>query len=373
MHISKKLLAIFLIISSTLHAMEVQVTNKSLVKMTIPEISKNFSQSNGDADLLIGKKFYFGLGIPKNYDVAFKQFVKSAQKDNIEALLLLSEMITSQEGNVKDFPKDISWLKKLADKDNINTLAARRLLELIITDPAVPQDLKKNIENYFETQPRFLELLKIKSSQGDPFAKVLLKKVQLIESNPPKNLPETYIKALKAEADKGDVAAANKLAFHYYYGQHMDQNFSEAFKYAHSAAQKNSAPALYMLSMMYRKGKGVTRNDKKAFDSMQASAQLGFVPAQSDLGEMYINGVGIDRNFPEALLWIKKAADNGNANAYVKLGTLALFGIGDSMEDIEPHYEQAFEFFGKAAALGNFVGMYELAQLYQSGLAGEKA
>ena len=137
--------------------------------MTIPEINANFAQDNGDADLFIGKKFYFGLGIPKNYDVAFKQLIKSAQKGNAGALGVIAHMIVTNEAPVKDFPKDISWLKKLAEEED---LSARKILELLATHPAVSRDTQTEIKNYLKTQPAFTELLKKNLYKVIPLRKI---------------------------------------------------------------------------------------------------------------------------------------------------------------------------------------------------------
>ena len=65
---------------------------------------------------MIGKKFYFGLGIPQDYEKAFEWYVKAAGKGYSNAENSLGNMYRYGFGVEKEYKKALEWYKKAAYK-----------------------------------------------------------------------------------------------------------------------------------------------------------------------------------------------------------------------------------------------------------------
>lgn len=351
-----KLLITFLSIHFVAYGQQIALTDSNIASMSIPEIKQRLNDQDGTADYFIGLKFYKGLGIEKNVNVAFKQFLKAAKKGHNGAMIGLGEILTQESVDSKEFVNDISWLKKMADKDD---LAARNLLEVALSLSTMPETLKNDVRNYLRDRKPLLDLAFEKAPLGDFIAQQIIQK-----SNKKMEL-------LKQAAVNGNAEKAYELGKLYRINSpHHD--LALAFYYTDIAAKQGYAPALHLLSEMYRRGEGVTRDNLKAFESMRDAASQGLPQAQCNFGIMFLNGFVRERDFYNGIVWIKKAASQENGAALAILGELARQGKNDFDETIEPDYQAAFELFKRSAAQKNFNGMYNLAQFYLSGLSGEK-
>ncbi|MBR0075085.1 MAG: sel1 repeat family protein, partial [Synergistaceae bacterium] len=63
----------------------------------------------------------------------------------------------------------------------------------------------------------------------------------------------------------------------------VEQNFQEAVKWYHKAAERGYALAQYNLGEMYVYGKGVEQNITQAKKWFTLAAKQGFIPAQRNL------------------------------------------------------------------------------------------
>ncbi len=351
------LILVILILSfySTAYSIQEASFEKEISAMTIPDIMRRFPLQNGSADYAIGLKFLKGLGLEKNIDTAFKQFLKASKKGNKAAMVALGKLLFDSEIDTQEFFQDISWLKDFADK---NDLAARYLLDSVVACKGMPDVLKKDIKNFLaDKEP--LEDLALKGNPTDPLAKNIVQAAK------------QHRELLKNAADNGNIKVAYFLGKEYRRNS-AHQDLAQAFHYIEMAAQKEYAPALNILSEMYRNGEGVARNPLKAFQAMHDAAQKGYAPAQFTFGIMLINGFVHEKNFSQGVEWIEKAATQDLGGALAFLGELAREGFDRVGNSIEPDYQAAFELFKRSAAQKSFNGMYNLAQFYQSGLGGNK-
>ncbi len=109
------------------------------------------------------------------------------------------------------------------------------------------------------------------------------------------------LKALRAEADKGNPAAQTRLGLVYARGKASDQGFP---------------PAQTNLAVAYLTGQGgVTQDPAEAARLTRAAADKGWPPAMTQLGFMYGKGVGVRQDWKEAERWLKLAADKNDDNA----------------------------------------------------------
>ena len=94
-------------------------------------------------------------------------------------------------------------------------------------------------------------------------------------------------------AELGDTHAQFNLGVHYHDGDHgLPQDFAEAARWYHKAAEQ------------------------------------GFAPAQNNLGALYWMGDGVPQDRAEAVRWHRKAAEQGDPNAQYNLGTSLAYGRG---------------------------------------------
>jgi TPR repeat protein len=74
---------------------------------------------------------------------------------------------------------------------------------------------------------------------------------------------------------------------------------------------------------------------------------------------MYQSGYGVEKNYDEALNWYRKAAKKGNATAEWKLGFMYENGLGGIEKDIT----EAVAWHRKASAKGNSKAQQALKRL----------
>ena len=98
----------------------------------------------------------------------------------------------------------------------------------------------------------------------------------------------------------------------------------------------------------------------ETLEDLQEKALKGDVEAQLNLGYMYLYGVnGTNIDYQQALDYYTKAAEQGSAVAYNNLGSLYFSGIGTNVNK-----DKALECFQKAADLGSHDAAVNLAIIY---------
>ena len=80
-------------------------------------------------------------------------------------------------------------------------------------------------------------------------------------------------------------------------------------------AEQGDVKAQYNLAFMYYKGKGVTQDYKQAVKWYRKAAEQGYADAQYNLAHMYDNGQGVIQSSKNSYIWNTIAAANGHENA----------------------------------------------------------
>ncbi len=166
---------------------------------------------------------------------------------------------------------------------------------------------------------------------------------------------------VKAEADRGDAEAQEKLGDIYfkqdnsaeavkYYRMAADQknahgetalgnmyefgfgnlpiDAAEAAKWYQKAADQDYADAKYKLASLYSRGEGVKEDKDRAMKLYHEAAEQGHSDAQTMLGIFYENGDGFTKDYDEAVKWYRKAVEQGSVDAEERLGLLYSIGGG---------------------------------------------
>ena len=75
----------------------------------------------------------------------------------------------------------------------------------------------------------------------------------------PKDLP-----SLLKLAEGGNAEAEFQLADKYYYGEGIETDYAQSFKWASRSAAQDNPKAKYRLGSLYIQGRGVAKDEKKA-------------------------------------------------------------------------------------------------------------
>ena len=215
----------------------------------------------------------------------------------------------------------------------------------------------------------------------------------------------------------------------YYRGKLNERNYEKAFDWFSKAAESGNSSAQYLLGNMYENGTFVEQNYDTALSYYKNSAAQNNIMAIGEMAYMKDNGYGMPMNKEEAekiylqlaeerddewsmiklayiemdrgnseerLKWIQKALEKEYIDAYVDLGIFyqsdekykdlekaqqsyyqaAQLGNPEGMNGLAMIYydmpdnkgdEQAFRWFSKSADLGDSLGLYYLAVMYENG------
>ena len=149
---------------------------------------------------------------------------------------------------------------------------------------------------------------------------------------------------VKAKAEKGEAFAQCALAEFYYGGKIVTQDYVEAAKWFHKAADQGFAEAQFFLGNNYSEGEGVTQDAVEAVKWFRKAAEQNYLWAQYNMGVCYDKGNGVVKDEVEAMKWYRKAAEQNFAEAQLCLGNGYARGNGVAKDEIE-----AAKLFRKAA------------------------
>ncbi len=130
------------------------------------------------------------------------------------------------------------------------------------------------------------------------------------------------IQAMKAAADRGDIAAKYDLAGAYYTGNGVPMKRRKAVRMIQTLANQGYAPAQYTLGRFYDVNGYFEENQPIASRWYKLSAEQGFADAQAALGFQYFHGYGLDKDWEQSAKWLSRAANQGNPDAIRNLEIL---------------------------------------------------
>ncbi len=130
------------------------------------------------------------------------------------------------------------------------------------------------------------------------------------------------IEAMKAAADRGDIAAQYDLSGAYYTGNGVPMDRRKAVRKIEALAKQGYAPAQYTLGRFYDVNGYFQENQPVASRWYKLSAVQGFADAQAILGFQYFHGYGLDKDWEQSARWLSLAANQGNPDAIKNLEIL---------------------------------------------------
>ncbi len=177
-----------------------------------------------------------------------------------------------------------------------------------------------------------------------------------------KVVKQDFAKALQwfsAAARQGDVEAQAMLGRMYFEGEVIEKNLEQCFYWISKAAEQGHSEAQYILGVMYHKGVYVTKNKQKAVNWLEKASEKKSSSAQCLLGEMLFNGDGIHKNPQRGLQLLLQAAENDDEEAQFILGEIYYDGK-EEPKDIS----KSIHWFSRAANNGVPLAEYILGSIY---------
>jgi TPR repeat protein len=118
-------------------------------------------------------------------------------------------------------------------------------------------------------------------------------------------------------AELGDTHAQFSLGVHYHDGDHgLPQDFAEAARWYHKAAEQGFAPAQNNLGALYWMGDGVPQDRAEAVRWHRKAAEQGDPNAQYNLGTSLAYGRGVPKDLQQAYVWLSLAVAQGDTKAH---------------------------------------------------------
>jgi len=275
------------------------------------------NKGNVDALFNMGRYYYYGIGVVKNYATSVKWLTKAAAKDNVNAMLLLGEIYKEGLGVKKDFQKSLEWMKKAATKGNAD--AAYELGEMYEDGKAVPGSMIEAVKWY------------------------------------------------TIAADKGDVDAMIALGFCYMEGDGVPADRKTGSDWFIKAAATGEPDAMRYLGDYYAQA-DMGNDCIKAIEWYMKAADAGDSISVKPVGVMVMKDecAGVDK--AAVAQWMKKHAGNNNPDACFYMGGFYVMGIG-----VKKNAGKGMEMLIRDRELGGYTGSQRnfstnnLFTLYNSG------
>ena len=142
--------------------LRIEVARASLI-----ERMETFAEE-GDADAQrdLGRTYYQGRGVPRDYAVAAKWYRLSAEQGDSDAQRYLAMMYSDGQGVPQDHTEAAKWYRLSAEQGNEH--AQSRLAYLYYKGLGVPQDFSEAVRRY-----------RLRAEQGDELAHIMLQLIEL--------------------------------------------------------------------------------------------------------------------------------------------------------------------------------------------------
>lgn len=342
-------------------------------------------RGSAQACLELGKYYYEGRHVKRDYKKAFELFIKGFKilekdYDNLEQYYdytyqelceYLSKMYKNGSGVKKSIIEATKFyiLTHNSGDDSFywDTAIENRIFKLKVAD------------------------YKTKIKQGDVNAKLELANYYLNRWYP--SSEEKQLKHKEALEILNELVSINNLEAMYILGQHhydllanADYNLKKAFDLFSRAAEQGHLAANYYIGCYYRNGDIVEKNLEKAFEIFEKLAKQNNPYAIRAMADMYFKGEYVEKNVRKAYEILEKSITN-NTEFYVIYdqlkqeiwNELCQLPITDNSTAEEIHYyairnsvDNKLELLKKAAEKGYTYSISEIASLYEKGEYVEK-
>ncbi len=199
------------------------------------------------------RKYYYGLGVPKNSTKAFNLYLQAAQQGDVDGMFVVGGMYMQGIGTDVNQREAFKWLYHAAINGRSSKESQRILGQFFLTGKNVPQNYKEAL--------RWYEL----AAMG------------------------------------GDAEAQSELAFLYFSGKFVQKDYQKARYWFEEAAKKDYPMAQYNMGLLWYTGNGV-----EAVSVRKAYAWFNLAAANGNPSG------GIAKNYLESMLSKEELTDAQN-------------------------------------------------------------
>ena len=309
---------------------------KTSLKKSFELFLKAASLGNDYAQNNLGKMYYKGVYVDKDYSEALAWFEKAANQNFKHSYFYLGYLYVFGDIEKQDFKKGRDYLEKALA---IGSASAADNLGVMYSKGLSVKPNPKTAANYF------LAAAKLRENE-EPYAyaaNVFLFGYWGVEIN-----FDMARKYFKKGLKNGSAMAMNNLGEMYRLGQGVTIDYLKAISLYKKAIEKEDEVAMFNMSEFYRDGLGVKKNANKEFEWMERSANSGFLPAYVDLSRMYKNATGTNKDIIKSIEWLKKGVEEELSSAIYEMSRRLYTG-----DEISQNIEEAKKLMQVAADAGD--------------------
>lgn len=304
-------------------------------KVENENLSRETSYISGYIKYRIGKMYYYGKGVGKDYEKAFLMIKEAVSLGNKIAYYDLGNMYYDGTGTVQDYGEAM-----LCYKQSSNPYAKYKLGKMYKQGIGTKQNVKEAEICFKEAYDLFLKCEKEKTIDDNMQYRMgyMLYNGIGVEKD-----IEKAIKYLKASASKGNIYGQVLLAEIYYEIGDMEK-VNLALKMLENAADQGNVNAQYSIGKKYID----LREWELAKRYLTQSADQGNEYAQYTIGKLYVEGQAIGKDVKLGMKYLLQSADQNNNHALFYLGKMYYYG-----NDVKKNMKIARGYLERAEDLGN--------------------
>ena len=219
---------------------------------------KKAEQGDARAQYRLGRRYYEGNGVTKDYTKAVYWYRKAAEQGNTKAQESLGLCYASGDGVSENRTKAVYWYRKAAEQGHV--VSQYRLGECYHYGDGVPKDYKKAM--YWHRKAAEQGLADSQCTLG----------YRYYEGD---GVPKDYKQAVywyRKAAEQGFAVAQFRLGNCYHYGEGVPKDLKQAIYWYRKAAEKGDLSAQYKLNEINKNEMSQKKNDVKKQEKTQASS-----------------------------------------------------------------------------------------------------
>lgn len=259
-------LAVSALLISPLVAQDTPVTHAGLEALEQAAIA-----GDAGAQQALGELYRFGEGVPQDFGIAERWYVKAAEQGSAEAQFALGNMLYKVYRDAR-LGESAEWTRRAAEQ-GLKEAQFNWAIILIVGQGVEPD--RKTAR----------AMLKASAEQGFAPAQLDYARVMMQDGRDPASYAAAVPWLAKA-AEQGEVMAQLILGGTHQHAWGIDRDPTKAAELYLAASKQGHEAAMYLLSEMYWKGDGLAVDRVQAAYLGLLSETLGYRDAQG-LGEAY--------------------------------------------------------------------------------------
>lgn len=272
----------------------------------------------------------------QRYELAAKWWRRAAKAGSVWGQFNLGLQYAEGTGVAQDWGWALYWYQRAADGGD--DFAWCNLGNCYRLGNGVPQDGKKAYR-----------LIKRSSDAGNKVARCLLGYMYCFGQGVRENGRKAF-QYYQEALNMGNVDALNNLGYCYHRGIGCEKNDEKAVElFLRAIASGDKDCAAYNLAHRYRYGEGVDKDFAQAWKYLRMAAANGYALAFNGMGEMALKGEGLPKKNPAmALRYFRKGIKAGNPKeCHAALARCYELGLG-----VKKNIRKAYEHLLAAQAEG---------------------